>query len=822
MKDRLQEWLENHGDPKGFELMCKLLLQKEVPDYQDNDDSFGDDGADGFSLQKSTVYAIWCPKKFEDFDSKARDKIRVDTAKLSRLRQKMGHNFTKWVFLSPRNLSNNRIRYLRDKARSQTAQGRSWGQTKIVSMLLSHAEVKEAFIPWAEHRGWSGRTERIRRQLADSRARCFASWQTFGIPTPICESLFLDESVGQVSEGIARDLERNRLLSIGGEMGSGKTLVLERLVQWSCNQALGYADASVPVYLEAQDALRAGLKNAVINEVGTELVAEELGFVLALDLPASISAGEVEALLAEARVLINRYDKARVCIAGQLPGDSSGIPSIPVDLLDVGDALTLVRRTLGDLSGDLMVSIESVLRILDIRIQEVIRRPLYALCLSKYLRRHAEQPVISQAQLLDAAVAPLRKLEKKQITLRALMRLSQHVETGPSDWVPSNEFKTSMVETLLATGLVREQNQRLSFTLPVLGHWYAARSLCESAEPFWAHNLRVPHRLTESIKLALQNSTFEESVEFFAPLIEKWPGLASRIATISLQPTDWANELSGREETCANRFLRTIDSFVNVFPGLSQYLYPHHNGRRIPPIVWTDSRYFGADFLYRDWGGDHQRDFLLRKETQWVRRADYTGHQKLMGKVGTLPNWWWLRGRDFVKEQLKRLFKQRAFRSKIVSRQTVPMSPRNLSDDEIVTFTRTVILEALQIYRDLVETHFPSFRKELKLYSTQPLHRTLILHREDSRSEIWHCTYDQPPRTSHNTIDVTVKPKEIQIEQPTDEQLQKFAVSYHAAYPTWFRFTYSYGPLRIWKPGSSERLAYKWLEEELKEFKWLD
>ncbi|MGE0489253.1 MAG: hypothetical protein AB7S38_08570 [Vulcanimicrobiota bacterium] len=133
------------GNPEDFQRMVKQLLNRSVPDFQDNDDSGGDWGCDGFSLAKSTLYAIWCPEKFEKYGEKMISKIREDLRKVPQLRTRLGVHFQNWVFIAPREPLMGVNKAMIDAAEAVAVEAKCEATTWLVNLLNACPEVISNF-----------------------------------------------------------------------------------------------------------------------------------------------------------------------------------------------------------------------------------------------------------------------------------------------------------------------------------------------------------------------------------------------------------------------------------------------------------------------------------------------------------------------------------------------------------------------------------------------------------------------------------------------------------------------------------------------------
>ena len=112
-----------------------------------------------------------------------------------------------------------------------------------------------------------------------SKARCAASWIATGLSRQQASALASDPSVG----GLIGDYEAppGAVRLIVGELGSGKSLILERIHQKALQLSRGNRDAPIPVYLRASSIV-GQLQDVVLSECegfsDPQTLRRELGY----------------------------------------------------------------------------------------------------------------------------------------------------------------------------------------------------------------------------------------------------------------------------------------------------------------------------------------------------------------------------------------------------------------------------------------------------------------------------------------------------------------------------------------------------------------
>jgi len=145
----LHEILVNFGNPEDFQRMCHQLLELEYPDFQAPDDSRGDGGCDGYSVEEAVGVAIWCPEKMEGYNPKFRKKAAADLDALLKfretLRRDLAVDLDQWIFLSPRDLDPEIAAWLKSEGARHGLSVRPKGTTWLKNRLQSNPQVMASF-----------------------------------------------------------------------------------------------------------------------------------------------------------------------------------------------------------------------------------------------------------------------------------------------------------------------------------------------------------------------------------------------------------------------------------------------------------------------------------------------------------------------------------------------------------------------------------------------------------------------------------------------------------------------------------------------------
>lgn len=376
-------------------------------------------------------------------------------------------------------------------------------------------------------RAWRTKPGRSRQALLEvlgreSRARCIRRWRAAGLSRFEALELADDLTIGTPPAGLAPDGDRPFRVVVG-EVGAGKSLFGERLLQQAVIAALSDPNASVPVWLSAKAAagnLRAHVENAA-KDIGTPA---RCGATVIIDGADEAGSAAAQAVVDEARGLIELWPNVRITLTTRPIHALGSIDELtPLPPLDLATTIALVSNVANtDASRHQYGWPESV--------KDAIKRPLFAILVGLWIRDRGGSPR-STGELLrflvERAVPDVDEATETQ--LRQLARLATDREDAP---VPAQELGDRRLRRpVLDSGLVVEARAGVSFGLPVLTQWFAAQSLLAS-DPAIQSLTDDPARLDlwrYALIIAISDASSERATEILAPLVAADPAFASQV-----------------------------------------------------------------------------------------------------------------------------------------------------------------------------------------------------------------------------------------------------------------------------------------------------
>ena len=369
---------------------------------------------------------------------------------------------------------------------------------------------------------YTNRTAELEEQGRLSVGRSIARWRAAGLTRREATDLATDPAIG-APETALRPSADEPLKILVGDVGAGKSVVGERIFQEAVRAAADDSDAPLPIWLRATEIVNAGLRNAVLTRAQMLGEPSQNGALIVVDGAEEAGSGFARTVIEDAEALIEAWPTTRIVISSRPLEAIKGYPgTVEVPLLSDTEAVDLAS----DLAG----------RRVDVRnwpvsVRNVMQRPFFAVAAAVYIRDTRFGAPRSWSALIRHLVdraLPANNSDAEGI-LRRLGRLSTEREGGP---VPVQEVgDRSQLMRAYETGLVIEENNAVSFGLPILTQWFAAQCLL-FGEVDVAEIARAPDRLdlwNYAFIVALGEASYEQSCSLIEPVVREDPGFASQI-----------------------------------------------------------------------------------------------------------------------------------------------------------------------------------------------------------------------------------------------------------------------------------------------------
>ena len=389
-----------------------------------------------------------------------------------------------------------------------------------------------------------------------SRARIIARCQASGLSFEKSVELADDPRVGEQSAALVNRPQPYFTL-ISGDMGVGKSLAAERLLQRAIAESTANPSAARPVYLHARDATGT-VNDAISRFVGAAEIADK-GVALVLDGIDEIDIGRARELLLDALEL------ASVLTSGFVVATSRARPEFIaaelvtlVEPMELGAALDLVGWA-SDREPPSQYSLPP-----DVR--EAIRRPLFSLFLARALVVNDGRLPASRADLVRTLVeAALGSEPIEALALPALRRLGALTLDRGGGAVPTAEVAEDQETraSVIGSRLVAAEGGQMSFPLRILAEWFASESLASSDGPTISELTSNTERLarwTGALTIAAGTHGYEKATELLQSIAEKRPYFVGRIIEASLPEYSDSRAQHLESEIIVGRRIRSATS----------------------------------------------------------------------------------------------------------------------------------------------------------------------------------------------------------------------------------------------------------------------
>lgn len=498
-----------------------------------------------------------------------------------------------------------------------------------------------------------GRRERLDELWRTARARMIDRWLAVGLNPEEAESFADDPRVGAPASDL-RPSARDPVVVLRAELGAGKSLAAERLIQEAVISALRDASSPVPVYLPGQRA--AGPLQEAVEAASSHLGdPHRQGAFVTVDGGDEAGAELALRLVSEARILARTWPSTSVVITTR-PVPALGEVHEVRDLvpLEREDALALVSLVAGHQVSDWHWP--DALR-------DATRRPLFALLLGIHLRQSDGHTPRSLAELISGLVQRAltgTPLVAAEALLERLARLQ--TERGGS-FVPLGDVGSpGELAPLLESRLVVQRDSAVGFPLPVLTQWFAARLLAAGKPDPSALADQPEQRELWRYPMVMATATLghDQVSAFLGPVAERDPALAAEIIEESLAQWGLSEEVSPPPTLeCARRVRGAAQALVTGIGRLAEVMHPCRSDGSLRTL---GARVHGASLVTgwcsRDEVEKDIAELPAHLDPLSGARAPWIGLR--IARPGHQPAWAWRWALEELRRSLEHQLKRRA------------------------------------------------------------------------------------------------------------------------------------------------------------------
>lgn len=500
---------------------------------------------------------------------------------------------------------------------------------------------------------------------AESRARCVRRWQVLGLTRDEALALYNDAIVGAPHPDVTPS-PQNPIKFVQAAMGTGKSLLGERLHGMALDHFRRDIEAPLPIYLESRPSPN-GLREAIINSASALGDPNQQGATVVMDDQSNHESASIFELLDDARYLTELWPQTTFAVLNRPLTDVSRIPeAVNLPNLSEEETQNLVSRLNGHIAYRLPYTLK-----------EAIGRPLFAILLAIATRQNENIIPQSRGELLSDLVRHALGLKQgKQSPLQEILeRLSIAILSrgGP---VPIIEIiNADELSSLIKSGLIVHQQGTIRFVLDIFLEWFAAQAMAKGL--INPEQLLADERLLErwffALVMFVAESSHADVSTFLAPLTRQDPTMASQIIREAIESSS-NRALFEEDQTqppsydeCGRRLRETMQAWADGLGPLKQLITPIDDQGE----VLTVGVVVGRSIFARSWyGGSEKKPSVVELPSELVVPGDFMQRffsisnewkSCVWNGVGTAPGWAWNETRRELSGKLAEIIRIKGF-----------------------------------------------------------------------------------------------------------------------------------------------------------------
>ena len=412
---------------------------------------------------------------------------------------------------------------------------------------------------------------------------------------------------------------------LSAEVGAGKSLLADRLLQRAVVRLREEPGAPLPAYVEAWE-VEGRLRDVVLEKTSSLDDARVRGAAVFLDGAEEEGPARAGRLIKQARILTGTWPNTTVVVAGRpLPELTEDRERVEVPELTEEEAYALI----GAITGE--VPAVAVTHRWPESVKEAIRRPLFAVLVASDMRERGGHNPRSTGAMLTALVERALRRSGSAVDTARLRELAVTVMDRGGTPVPQAEVGTGQsVGEMLGTGLVVRRGNSVAFPLRILAEWFAAEALEHGLVNVqdMASDLARLEGWRYPLAMAVGNFGYARATEVLRPVVEAAPAFASQIVETGIE-RGYVSFRLGREgppmtpDEFAQRLREAVSSWVRGIGPLAPLIAPVREDGSLSTLgvsgsaerVSRRSWYRGDDNLGNVvWLPDHNPELLPNRE----------------------------------------------------------------------------------------------------------------------------------------------------------------------------------------------------------------
>lgn len=438
-----------------------------------------------------------------------------------------------------------------------------------------------------------------------------------------------------------------RLIVVVGEFGIGKSFTIDRINLSLLSRAEKEVDFPIPINLNATQ-----LNNNIQNFLEQIILDTTKEYWITVDGMDEVALSFAANILENMRVATERWSNLRIILTSRPLTIFNKIPEkIFIKGLTDRESLKLVNFISTQESNVLLQTLPK-----DIKV--VIQKPLFAILLGLYLNSQSRGVPNTSGDLLAFFIEnALEKIEVNEPKTRMLLTNLAVASTSRGN-IPVKKSEIGDLEeikSLINSGIVIEEEGYLTFALPILNQWFAAKALSQKTIMI---NEIIDRNTLDYWKypLVILITIFKESNinEVLSEVVEKDPGFATLLIEESINK--WGihgDETALTSWECASKIRMSMYHWVNSLGILANIIAPiDRSGHILPLGVAKD----GA-WLRTSW---YQGIKNVPEITIFEKQQHYSGWEThISARPGDGSSWYWRWTLEELKDNLTNHIKNR-------------------------------------------------------------------------------------------------------------------------------------------------------------------
>lgn len=482
--------------------------------------------------------------------------------------------------------------------------------------------------------------------LSEMHSRCKAKLLSIGIDEETADKIIKTDIDSAKYRYILDEIAGGKQYIIG-EFGSGKSHALLIIAQQLMKEYLSDNSSIFPLFVQVKEIARIGSLRQWIkdSECG------KANYLLLIDGLDEIDHNFAGQLIEEINALSVQYPHNKILVASRPLVLLSTVMEKRFNIRPFTDEECLVLYNIISNSTDG----EHTFRWISENMRKTLSKPFFCIIFALF----KAEPKGWAKQDIDLIIALVTKSMQKagqsaEVAFSDLASIaSKAVDRNYGDVHISEIHFRGSIELVLATGFISLSNGYISFPLPIIAQWMAAEAIRRNIVDI-DDIISNMHRIDSwlySLSILFSQLSFEESLNVFARIVQKSPGIASRIIRDGIRFDQLASLPPAYE--CGEKLRKTMLIWIEALGPLSNWIAPINHGEIAPiGINVSDGR---ITYSWLDGNDDLRPVQMMSFHDMLNGRCSFCSRG-----VPAQATWPWIITFDYLSDNLKKAIQSHA------------------------------------------------------------------------------------------------------------------------------------------------------------------